>query len=187
MIFLTAGHTGPNTGAQGVATNQHCKIDEGAETIRLRNAIAHTLTAHYGIPVLIDNDHEHLAVICRQIKNLAQSTDIISIDIHLNAATSPSPNGTEVIIADNASQREIAIAVKLLNATSKALGTNCRGIKVESQTPARKLAMLHNHCTSVILEICFCSNEQDSAKYHKHFNRLTNQLAATIAQIATQQ
>ena len=40
MIILTAGHTGPNTGAQCATT----QFDEGAENIWLRNRVAEILT-----------------------------------------------------------------------------------------------------------------------------------------------
>ena len=52
MIILTAGHTGPNTGAQCAETH----FDECAEHIWLRNRIAEILTNKYGLVVLVDYD-----------------------------------------------------------------------------------------------------------------------------------
>ena len=44
MIILIAGHSGPNTGAIGTVIEPHGRLDEGTETIRLRNRIAEILT-----------------------------------------------------------------------------------------------------------------------------------------------
>ena len=72
MIILTAGHTGPNTGAQCATT----QFDEGAENIWLRDRIAEILTNKYGLIVLIDNDTASLQTLTREITEYRlQSTD----------------------------------------------------------------------------------------------------------------
>ena len=65
MIILTAGHTGPNTGAQCITT----QFDEGAETIWLRNQVAEILTNRYGLVVLIDNDTASLQLLTQSIND----------------------------------------------------------------------------------------------------------------------
>ena len=101
MIILTAGHTGPNSGATGTVIEHHGRLDEGTETIRLRNRIAEILTEKWGIVVLLDRDNEHLGLLTERINRLATPTDIC-LDIHLNSHTKQTANGTEVIIADDA-------------------------------------------------------------------------------------
>ena len=63
MIILTAGHTGPNTGATGTIVEHHGRIDEGTETIRLRNRIAEILAEKWGIitnfPLLPGSETPH--------------------------------------------------------------------------------------------------------------------------------
>ena len=76
MIILTAGHTGPSTGAQCAATH----FDEGAENIWLRNRIAEILTNKYGLVVLVDDDRASLKLLVKELKSptdLTDNTDII--------------------------------------------------------------------------------------------------------------
>lgn len=179
MIILTAGHTGPNTGAQGVEIENIGRMDEGRETIILRNRIAEIITNKYGIPVLMDHDTEKLALLVSRINN-SSTPESLCIDIHLNAAKNPDANGTEVIVSEDATDYEIRVAVRLMNSTARALKTNIRGVKTESQTPKKHLAMLHLRCHSVILEICFCTNPNDSRKYIAEQEQLAQALAETI-------
>ena len=66
MIILTAGHTGPNSGAQCATT----QFDEGAETIWLRDRVAEILTNKYGLVVLMDDDTASLQTLTREINHL---------------------------------------------------------------------------------------------------------------------
>lgn len=181
MIILTAGHTGPNTGAIGTVIEHHGRLDEGTETIRLRNRIAEILTEKWGIVVLLDRDNEHLGLLTERINRLATPTDIC-LDLHLNSHTNQTTNGTEIIVADDATDHEITIAIKLLNATARTLQTNIRGIKSESNTPHRRLAMLHLNCQNIILEVCFCTNPDDGKRYYTHFEQLAQAIARTLAE-----
>ena len=63
MIILTAGHTGPNSGAQCATT----QFDEGAENIWLRNRIAEILTNDYGLVVLVDDDRASLKLLTKAL------------------------------------------------------------------------------------------------------------------------
>ena len=180
MIILTAGHTGPNTGAIGTVIEHYGRIDEGSETIRLRNRVAEILSEKWGIIVLLDHDNERLGLLTERINRLASPTDIC-LDIHLNSHSDLTANGTEVIIANDATDFEINIAVRLLNATAQALQTNIRGIKSENETPHGRLAMLHLNCQNIILEVCFCTNPNDGKLYISHFEQLAQTIARTLA------
>ena len=181
MIILTAGHTGPNTGAIGTVIEHHGQLDEGSETIRLRNRVAEILSEQWGIVVLLDRNNERLGLLTERINRLASPTDIC-LDIHLNSHSDHTANGTEVIIANDATNFEITIAVRLLNATAKALHTNIRGIKSENQTPHKRLAMLHLNCQNIILEVCFCTNTEDGKRYFTYFEQLAQAIARTLAE-----
>ena len=93
MIVLTAGHTGPNSGAQCAETH----FDEGAENIWLRNRIAEILTNKYGLVVLVDDDKATLQLLVKELKSPTDYTDdtdnfIISHEIHRthgNAVAAP--------------------------------------------------------------------------------------------------
>lgn len=181
MIILTAGHTGPNTGAIGTVIESHGRLDEGIETIRLRNRIAEILTEKWGIVVLLDRDNERLGLLTERINRIASPTDIC-LDLHLNSHSNQIANGTEVIISNDATDFEISIAVKLLNATARTLQTNIRGIKSECETPHQRLAMLHLNCQNIILEVCFCTNPTDGKLYTSHFEQLAQAIARTLAE-----
>lgn len=181
MIILTAGHTGPNTGATGTVVEPYGRLDEGTETIRLRNRVAEILSEKWGIVVLLDHDNERLGILTDRINRLASESDLC-LDLHLNSHPNQNANGTEVIIANDASDYEITVAVKLLNATAKSLKTNIRGLKSESETPHQRLAMLHLNCQNLILEVCFCTNPNDGKSYHSNFEQLAQAIAHTLAE-----
>lgn len=180
MIFITAGHTGAQSGAMGVKIENGAHFDEGVETILLRNRVAEILTKKYGIMPLLDRDNEHLAVLVKRINDTVSENDIC-IDIHFNSALSSMAHGTEIILSDDATDAEIALGVRLLNNVAHTLGTMVREVKTERQTPLRRLAMLHLKCRCVILEICFCSNIGDMLKYQELREYVAETIADTIA------
>ena len=71
MIILTAGHTGPNTGAQCATT----QFDEGAENIWLRNRVAEILTNKYGLVVLMDDDRASLKLLTQALSDDLSHTE----------------------------------------------------------------------------------------------------------------
>ena len=204
MIILTAGHTGAGTGAQCAETH----FDEGAENIWLRNRIAEILTNRYGLVVLVDDDRASLELLVKKLKSptdLTDNTDIIPpfhsdslsclrkkrstddtdydfvIDLHFNAHSNPQARGTEAIVSDNATTMELRFASRLAHTTAEALEIPLRSIKSESQTPHRRLAMLHLTRQSIILEVCFCTSPEDVEQYRKYREHLANTLAKNIA------
>lgn len=162
-------------------------MDEGAEAIRLRNAVAERLTGGYGISLLMDGDRERLGVLCRRIDRVNSMAGVeLCIDIHFNAVRDTAAHGTEVIVADDATEFEIKTAVRLLNSTARALGTDRRGVRTESQVPRRRLGILHLSCPSVVLEVCFCTNVADSVAYRRNFDRLVRSISRTIKDIMSE-
>ena len=229
MIILTAGHTGPNSGAQCAAT----QFDEGAENIWLRNRVAEILTNRYGLVVLMDDDRASLKLLTQALtEDLSltddglQSTDLTPppyrhlpykqgrnhesaqhlkilplfiggvpeggggstiddfvIDLHFNAHSNPQARGTEAIVADDATTLELRFASRLAHTTSDALDIPLRCIKSESQTPHRRLAMLHLTPQSIILEVCFCTSPEDMETYRKNREKLAVELAWAIYEL----
>ena len=178
MIILTAGHTGPNSGAQCATT----QFDEGAETIWLRDRVAEILTNKYGLLVLMDDDNASLSLVRKRINAEAQTDDIV-IDFHFNAHTNPQARGCETIVADDATDTELRIASKFAHITAQTLEIPLRCIKSESQTPHKRLAMLHLTPQSIILEVCFITSPDDAEAYRKNRYKLANKLAQTIAKL----
>ena len=208
MIILTAGHTGAGTGAQCAETH----FDEGAENIWLRNRVAEILTNKYGLVVLMDDDTASLKLLVKELsrdtacrvlsvnrptnnqsnkranarqdtaRRVPTSNDFV-IDLHFNAHGNPQARGTETIVADDATELELRMASRLAHATADSLEIPLRGIKSESETPHRRLAMLHLTPQSIILEVCFCTSPEDVDAYRKHRELLAETLALNIAEI----
>ena len=210
MIILTAGHTGAGTGAQCITT----QFDEGAENIWLRNRVAEILTNKYGLVVLVDEDKASLKLLVKELsrdtaccvrstsgsknntsnertdarqdtaRRVPTSDDFV-IDIHFNAHTNPQARGAEAIVSDDATTMELRFASRLTHTIADALNIPLRSIKSESETPHRRLAMLHLTPQSIILEICFCTSPEDVAQYRKHREQLAETLALNIAEIVS--
>ena len=206
MIILTAGHTGAGTGAQCAETH----FDEGAENIWLRNRIAEILTNRYGLVVLVDDDRASLELLVKKLKSptdLTDNTDIISpfhsdslsclrkkrstddtdydfvIDLHFNAHSNPNARGSEAIVADDATHLELRFASRLAHTTADALDIPLRSIKSESETPHRRLGMLHLTPQSIILEVCFCTSPEDAEAYRKNREKLAEDIAWAIFEL----
>ncbi len=178
MIILTAGHTGPNSGAQCAETH----FNEGAENIWLRNRIAEILTNDYGLVVLVDEDEATLQLVKKRINENAPYVDFV-IDLHFNAHSNPQARGTETIVADDATTLELRFASRLAHTTADALDIPLRSIKSESETPHRRLGMLHLTPQSIILEVCFCTSPEDVEAYRKNREKLAEDLAWAIFEL----
>ncbi|MDD3404982.1 MAG: N-acetylmuramoyl-L-alanine amidase [Paludibacteraceae bacterium] len=158
-IALISGHRGRGTGAVGL------QIDEGAETIWLRNRIEDHLCQKYNIVPVVDCDTDNLNTVVKELRHELSKTDIC-IDIHFNASTAASANGAEVLIPASATSDEKKRAGELLQVVCDTLGIKSRGVKDEASGQHGKLAMLSGFdCVNMLLEVCFVSNPTDSSKY----------------------
>lgn len=170
-VFLTAGHRGRGTGANGV-------FDEGEETIRLRNLIGEILR-NRDVEVYTDRDDANLSVVVENV-NVVCGVDDICIDLHFNAFNSQA-QGSEILIPHNFTDVEKDLAQDLLTAIVSTLNTRSRGVKKESSGQHKRLAMLSDiDCNSVLVEICFCDNTEDGLKYQSKFNDLAYAMANVI-------
>lgn len=169
-VGLISGHNGYGTGASGI-------IDEGVETIKLRNLIGTILRGHTpNISLAMDNESSDLKNVLKWLKTL-DSFDVL-LDIHFNAFNKKA-QGTEVIVADDATDEARVFAEGLLEVVCKALGTKSRGVKNESQSQHNRLGILHtgNAKISLLLEVCFCDNADDVEKYLMHRDLLALKVA----------
>lgn len=170
-VFLIAGHRGRGTGAKGV-------IDEGQETIRLRNLIGEILR-NRGVEVYTDRDDDNLSVVVENI-NVECGVNDICIDLHFNAFNSQA-KGSEILIPNGFTDIEKDLAQDLLLAICNTLRTKSRGVKKESSGQHSRLAMLSDiDCHSIVVEICFCDNADDVMKYQSNFNKLAYAMANVI-------
>ncbi len=178
-IFIVAGHAGKGTGARGI-------IDEGEHTLKVREALKaklldlHPTCLSY---IEVDNEDASLRDVVKEINGRCNAHDIC-IDIHLNAFNGQA-HGTEVLISKSPTAVERELAEQVLQATVTSLGTRNRGVKPENAGQHSRLAMLNLKCNSVLLEVCFCDNRADVARYNDHFDTLIYKLAHAIIRTAS--
>ena len=100
-VFLIAGHNGSGTGANGF-------IDEGKETIILRDLIAKNLY-DMGVVAIKDDNLTPLTKVVQWLRNKISKKDIC-IDIHFNASSNKLANGSEVFIPAKNTSDEVELA-----------------------------------------------------------------------------
>lgn len=175
-IYVIAGHnltsSGAGTGAIGI-------INEAKEAIFLRDFIASELVRQ-GITPERDCDTSPLNTVINWLRSKVCKKDIL-IDIHFNASASVSSNGTEVILPNQYTSEERAIAETLLATITNTLGTKSRGIKTEKDTAVGSIGILNKpDCLNVLLEICFVTNQSDVDTYRKNCKHLAINIALDL-------
>lgn len=169
MNFIIAGHHDKDPGC--VANG----FKEAELTKELRGLISDCLKEK-GVGYILDKDHETIQALLSRIKPGKGS---VLLDIHFNASANAA-TGIEAIVSDNANDDERAMATDLCNAGVRACGFYNRGVKKESQTPRKRLAMLHTPAgIQVLLEVCFMTNREDMIRYQRYKETLA-ELIATI-------
>ena len=169
-IYLIAGHNGSGTGANGF-------IDEGKETIILRDLIAKNLK-EMGIIAIKDDNLTPLTKVVQWLKNQISKKDIC-IDIHFNASTNKLANGSEVFIPTKNTSDEVELANMFKESLSKFFKD--RGVSLESKSYHGNIAMLSGFdCCNVLLVVCFVSNKLDSVNYFENRELIAYELALDI-------
>ena len=173
-LFLSAGHSLNETGA--IANN----FKEADLTIDLRNLIAQEIRRLNSLAyVQLDSDKMSLRTYVAELSKKISPNDII-IDIHFNSA-SPSTTGTEAFIPFRATVEEQVLAGKVCNTISTTLNIKNRGVKLESQSQYRSLAIMRPNCTNLLFEVCFITNANDMKAYIKNKIKLAKQLATVFS------
>ena len=169
-VFLIAGHNGYGTGANGF-------IDEGKETIILRDLIAKNLY-DMGIVAVKDDNTTPLTKVVQWLRSKMTKKDIC-IDIHFNASSNKLANGSEVFIPTNNTPDEVELANMFKETLSKFFKD--RGVKTENESHHGKLAMLSGFdCCNILIEVCFVSNKLDSDLYFNNRDKIAYELALDI-------
>lgn len=189
-LFITSGHSilnGKGTGAFGVKENG-VQFDEAKEARKLVNAIIAHQKRWYGLNSLTDSDTDSLQRVVNK-QALVAHANMICLDIHFNASVNSSADGCEVIIDDTYTDEELALAVLVASAIHRALGIPKRtgrlqipGVKTESETPHKRLAMLSGPTKgiNILAEIGFISNPNFIKKYRRNFPLLVQYLSDAV-------
>lgn len=164
-LFISAGHQA-NTGAQGY-------ISEGLEAIYLRDKITSYIKEKApNIEVANDDDKDTLQMTIQGMRTFRPD---VSIDIHFNAFSDATANGSEIYVGEEKSRE---LATELLSAVCRTLGTRNRGVKNESSSQHTRLGMLHGaDGRLMLLEVCFCTHKGDSDSYLAHRDELAEKVA----------
>lgn len=173
QLRLIAGHFGKGTGASSIW------MDEGEETIKLRDDIANYLKIKYNINSIKDENNKTLPGVINWLKSFIKSTDLI-IEFHFNASSNYLATGCEVVIPDNYSLTEELVANKVNNTISKTLNIKERNIITATKTARGKIGMLELEGINILVEVCFLSNEKDIKAYKTNRNFLVQNLGDLI-------
>jgi N-acetylmuramoyl-L-alanine amidase len=166
-VYLFAGHGAGDPGAT------FGNMTEAELTKELRDLVA----SYSQIKVIKDNDNLRTAQLLRSIGWLEQ--DLI-IDIHFNASSNATANGTEIIIPARSTELERNMADDLCTILSMTMQTRNRGTKSETQTARGRIGILNVSGTNLLIEICFMTNVGDMIKYRKAQDNVAKQIANFI-------
>lgn len=188
-IIVIAGHGGVDKGARGVVWNGN-QIWEADMTIAVRNLICEymgfVLNEYPEIKVKIikdDDSHTLQGVINWLNSKVAPKQNRIIYDIHFNAFNRIA-NGAEVIIPDKATELEKKLAQMLQDVNVSVLKIKDRGVKPESKTARKRLAIMRPIGINVLDEICFIDNMEDMEKFFANISVLVQKKARAILDFA---
>lgn len=170
-LFLIAGHGGKDPGA---VSGSYIERDLAIE---LRFLINNELRRLNIIPNM-DANQNYLSQTLSWLRGKLGAKDVI-IDIHWNASSNPTASGTEVIVPEVASKYENEFANALVS-TISSIGFKNRGVKPETDTARKKLAIMRPVAENILIEVCFISNAQDMVLYQKSKQLLAKKLAYII-------
>lgn len=166
-FVISSGHGKIVGGAVGF-------INERAEAVKVVDRVYAILTNSYNgrgyryHESTAQNQSQNLANIVGYHNSKDRELDV---SVHFNSA-SASATGTECLYYDAKS-----LSTKMSAAMAKALDVSDRGPKERAE-----LYFLRNtNKTAILLEVCFVSNKNDTAKYKANFERLCQAIAKVIA------
>lgn len=174
-IAISAGHSNVPGQDMGAAGNN---LIEGVEAVKIRNKVEQRLE-QLGVKVSVDPDNSVTGATVRLFKQFFKGSDVV-VDIHLNSVPSTSVTGTEVIIPDNYSDFEKALATDLSKIISSTLGIHNRGVKTEAQTARKKLLWMTIPAENILIECFFISNPSDVNSYHLYGDFMCNAIADVL-------
>lgn len=155
MIFISAGHQ-PSIKKKdsGAVGNGHI---EGNLTVLMRDKVCKELDK-LKMRYIKDSDDETL----QQYLNRIQTGDgSVVIEYHLDAAANPSAGGCTGIIEEDGDRLDKAFAKELIDTTASILGVQNRGVKPESYTYHKRLALMKENGILCLVELGFITNKSD--------------------------
>lgn len=159
MIYNSAGHHNNDPGA--VATHGGIKYQENKLMIEFRDLINKRLDAK-GYKYIKDDDKETLSQYLGKIKPGSGS---VICEGHLNSFTSSKATGIEVVIANNHSKEDKALAAMIATGLNRITGLALRngntGVITEKQSARGSLGIMKKPGIVILIEYGFISNPSD--------------------------
>lgn len=175
-LFLIAGHSLNDPGA--VST-----VKEADLTRELRGLIAGRLLKFNPEMVIIqDSDKDDLGKVITQIAGAIEPGDLL-IDIHFNSFVNTKATGAEVLVKNEASEKQKKVAAGLASEIATTLGIFNRGAKTEKDAARPRIGILHGDGDRYLLEVCFISNPNDLKQYQKFKHILADGLTVEIEKL----
>ena len=176
-IIIDFGHGGKDSGAIGINGIQEKDVllNIANAILKLNNELDKPLDIYltrYSDTLISLSDRTKLA------KTLKAD---LFVSLHCNHSDNPNARGVEVYVADAESKYSddsTWLAFQLQAALNKKLGFESRGVKFANFQVLRETA---DYCTSVLLELGFLSNEDES----NYFSKLTNIRMTVLAILLT--
>jgi len=165
-IIIDVGHGGKDSGAIGINGIQEKDVvlNIANAILKLNNELDKPLDIYltrYSDTLISLSDRTKLA------KTLKAD---LYVSLHCNHSDNPNARGVEVYVSNGISQYSkdaTWLAFDLQAAFKKQLGFESRGVKFANFQVLRETV---DYCTSVLLELGFLSNEDES----NYFSKLTN-------------
>lgn len=181
-IYLIAGHSNVDGKDQGV----ECKLStgkriEGKEVAKFVESL-HKKLEQYNIHHIVDSYSNTTSESIKWLNTQINEKDIV-LDFHFNADDTGKATGSEVLIYDKKNKIANTMATVISNLIGGVLQIKDRGVKTEIDSARGKLGILRINCTSMIIEICFLSNEEDVKKYDVKYDELIDKLAKYLSTI----
>ncbi|CAM4327390.1 N-acetylmuramoyl-L-alanine amidase family protein [Gillisia limnaea] len=166
IIIIDAGHGGKDSGTIGINGIQEKDIvlDIALEILKLNEKSEMPLDIYltrYSDTLISLSDRSKLAK--------ALNAELF-ISLHCNHSDNPNARGIEVYVANGKSKysdESTWLAFKLQEAHNKELGFESRGVKFENFQVLRETA---DYCLSMLLELGFLSNRDESCYFLKTDN-----------------
>lgn len=181
MILIEAGHSPKKPGAKykhdGVTYYEH-KI-----VINQRKCLKQILKKIApGIEVITDGDSETLSETIKKFKSAKNTEKDVVISLHVNSAH-PEATGLEIFVPERATAFENEYAQKMCADFSKAMGIRNRGVKPESLSQHKSLAVMTPKGANFLIEWFFLPNKSDLMAYIREEDYLMLRLAEIAAEM----
>ncbi|MGD1912035.1 MAG: N-acetylmuramoyl-L-alanine amidase [Rivularia sp. (in: cyanobacteria)] len=158
-IFLSAGHGGKETGGIDPGTIAG-GTTEAKEMILLRDLILTELRAR-GFEVLSVPDSLSARATIEWINSRARRNDV-AVEIHADAASSPSVNGATVYYIANNEERKSNAEALLMGLLRRVPQLNSRGVKQDTSTGMGRLKFTREVAiASLLMQVIFLTSPND--------------------------